>query len=89
MLNLVPNIELLKKKGDYLNTNDMMEVFRIGRTTLWKLEKDATDGFPQSTRMSTKKLWLKTSVWVYIRACDSRAANHLKKMIELKFAPRV
>ena len=82
----MPNMELLKKKGEYMNRNDMMEVFRIGKTTLWKLEKEGKDGFPPSVIIGTQKVWITKMVVDYIEARNHAAANHLKEMVKLRFA---
>ena len=82
----MPNMELLKQKGDYLNTYDMMAVLRIGGTALWKYEKGAIDGFPRSSKICGKKMWPKQSVIDYINGCDHKAAEVLKKMVKIKYA---
>lgn len=69
-----------------MNRNDMMEVFRIGKTTLWKLEKEGKDGFPPSVIIGTQKVWITKMVVDYIEARNHAAANHLKEMVKLRFA---
>ena len=80
---LMPNIALLRQKGEYLNVADMKAVFGVGQTTLWKYEKNCIDGFPRSAKICGKKLWVKKMVEDYIGACNRRAAETFRRVNEL------
>lgn len=61
------NMKLLSKKGDYLDISDLMEVFGVSRTTIWRYEKNKIKGFPNSIVFFGKNFWLKRDIQKYIK----------------------
>lgn len=60
-------LELLDSKADYLSVTDMMEIFGKSRTTIYRHERDAIDGFPPSIKIAGEKCWYKSTVSMYLQ----------------------
>ena len=61
------NLKLLSKKGDYLCISDLMKIFGVSRTTIWRYEKHKINAFPRSNLFFGKKQWLKSDIQKYIK----------------------
>lgn len=69
----MPNMEYLATRGKFLTVDDMMKIFRVGRTTIWRYESKALYGFPAAMRICGQKQWSKKSVEDYIDRCAREA----------------